>query len=295
MKIHYVTAGDRTFASSRLRAFKPGEALAKMGHTIAFNPPDPLDAEVLVVQKRAGCEGLMREARARGMRVVLDVDDFIPSMPFAEADVVTVDTAYKREHLWQNAVVVPDALDTEADSPRKDDHAIDLKRAVTVCNAENLYHLQHAAEACRRHGIELTVITHLNGTNYGETYGVYGVQWSLCTVDAELIEHDLFIAPFVFDGAWSPEWVKSKSANRLYKAWALGLPVAGTPIASYMEAGLRYSATNVADWVHVLTALRSQEAREADAQAGYERAQAFRAERVAEIWERAFLGASNVL
>jgi hypothetical protein len=283
MRVAYYPAGDRSFASSRLRVYKIADALQLRGHTVAFFPDDPLTYDVVVVQKRTDCAALMRACREYGVRVVYDVDDYIPDLPVDLADVVTVDTPAKRE-LYPNAVVIPDALDVEANSPYKSVHSHALTRAVWVGNAENLYNIHHAAQACRELGIELTVVTDLSGKHYGEVYGVRGVQWTLESADAELVEHDLCILPFSFDGRWGRAWVMSKSANRLYKAWGLGLPVAATPIPSYVEAGLQYAATTTAEWIGALTALQSPIARHADAARGYEIAQTQTAEAVANRW-----------
>ena len=288
MKIAYYPAGDRNFASSRLRVWKIADELVKRGHEVAFVPDDPTAYDVCVVQKRTDCEGVMRDCRESGVRVVLDCDDYM-RLDTTYADVVTVDTPSKLE-LYPSAVVVPDALDVEPDSPRKTVHQHALKRAVWVGNQDNLYHIHHAAEACRKLDIELTVITNLNGLNVGETYGVRGVQWVLKSVDAELVEHDLFIAPFVVNGAWSPEWVRSKSANRILKAWRLGLPVAATRIPSYAEAGLRYAATTTQEWIDVLTALMPLSARVVDAARGCLRTQQYTAGIVAQKWLEVFTG-----
>jgi hypothetical protein len=56
MKIAYYPAGPRTFASSRMRCYRPADALKAMGHEITVNEL-PLNADVLVVQKRWDIHG----------------------------------------------------------------------------------------------------------------------------------------------------------------------------------------------------------------------------------------------
>lgn len=289
MKIRYFPAGDRAFASSRLRVYRIADALAAQGQRISFDN-DPFENDVVVFQKRFELPMLMHQLRQRNIRVVLDVDDWIPNVPVEYADVVTVDTAAKRA-LYPGAVIVPDALDVDEPHPYKVEHRDRFTQAVWIGNAENVYHIDHAARACQRVGILLVAITDLSKVDVSAYPNTLGVRWRLESIDSLMTQCDVFLAPFVFEGRWSQEWVASKSANRIQKAWALGLPVAATPIPSYVDAGLRYAAATVEEWVQALTELQTHEARWQDAARGCPRVQAVRAEAVAEQWLRIFEGA----
>lgn len=290
MRIAYFPAGPRTFASSRMRCYRPGEALEKLGHEVSYAALSTVD--VVVIQKRYDLPVLMQDLRQRGVRVIFDVDDMMFDLsPFELADVVTTDTEYKREQ-WPTAVVVPDCLDLDDDAPKKSVQADYLKRAVWIGSAENVYHIRYAAEACNRLGIELIVITDTNSPKFAAySRDVTGVQWSLDTVDQQMIECDVCLCPYVISGGeWGEAWVRSKSENRIVKAYGLGLPVIGTPIPSYVSAGLQYCAETTEEWIAALQAISPRAAREVDAERGYLIAQQYRAEVVAEKWLEVFKG-----
>lgn len=296
MIINYLTAGSRDFASSRLRAYLPGDEIAKYGHTVTFNGGIETPADIFVFQKRFNerDQALMRQCHARGIKVVLDVDDMMNDIPFSLADVLTTDTKYKQE-FWPNAVVVPDVCDIESGAIRKSVHTENLTKVVWVGNAENAYHLRDCASACHFLRIELTVITDLNNraySNFAYTDGVQGVAWDVKTVDAEMIKADVAVFPLVFDGPYAHrrEWIESKSENKIVKAWALGLPVIGTPIPSYLAAGLRNSASTHDGWVEALERFRPRGTRIADAKAGAKTAKTYAVEKIALKWMDVFEG-----
>lgn len=290
MRWVFYTAGDVRMASSRLRAFLPGKALAEAGHIVLWNPPpDQIRADVVVVQKRPDLTSQYAGWRAKGTTVVYDCDDLYEWARAAAvgADLVTVDTPMKLA-FFHNARVVPDALDVPPVYAVKSEHREKLEEAVWFGHPENLIHIDHAAEACRRCGVNLSVITDLKHPAFqGMDAQVTGYGWSGESIDRELIQYDLAILPYRFDTTWGAEWVRAKSANRVYKAWALGLPVAATPIPSYMEAGVIYAATTVEEWMAALSLLQDRHMRLADAVSGQRRALQFAPARVAALWELA--------
>lgn len=274
MKIAYYPAGPRATASSRLRVWKIADVLEKLGHEVTVNK-SPFSADVLIVQKRTDAELYMQMCRERGIKVILDVDDWLPEMQYMAqfADIVTVDTAAKLQ-LFPGATVIPDALDIDEGVETAPYHDDELKWIVWYGNSENEYHARHVQVACHKLDLEFFAIT--------------GSKWGLSTVDRMIIDYDLVVCPYRYDGPQSAEWINSKSANRILKAWALGMPVAGTPIPSYVDAGLQYCATSVDEWVAALEALRDPAAREADAERGRVIASAFTADKVAEQWLEVF-------
>jgi hypothetical protein len=287
MIISYYTAGPRTWPSSRLRAYMVGDVLEQWGHTVWYNPPDASHSDVIVLQKRFDLNERIAGWRNAGARVFFDVDDYMPDGPALLVDTVTVDTSAKLD-LYPGAVIVPDCLDIQADSPRKMAHNENLRRVVWFGSADNVYHITNAAEATRRLGLEFIIITDLERHPVGQAHGVTGVQWSLSNVDQYIVEADLVVCPYVFTGKWGKAWVQSKSANRVLKAWGLGMPVAATPIPSYVEIGTQHFASTVDDWLITLRGLMDQEARERDASRGWRIAQQYRAEQIASQWLRVF-------
>lgn len=290
MNIVYYTAGSRDWASSRLRAWKVADALAEMGHTVTMNPPLLPETDVLIVQKRTDVVDTMQVARKRGVRIIYDVDDYIPNLPVECADVVTVDTAAKRD-LYPGAIVIPDCLDIDEGSPVKITHNPHLERVVWYGNVENAYHVRDAYTAARCLGLQLFLITSNPPRDLlVQLAGAQWFGWNAQAIDHEIIEHDLVICPYVFDGDWPEKWVKSKSANRVLKAWALGMPVAGTAIPSYVDVGLKYCASTPADWERIFSDLADQDRRVQDAAVGLRIAYAFSARSLVYQWLEVFNG-----
>lgn len=292
MNIAWFTSGDRNMASSRLRAWKIGDVLQQQGHTVTWGKVDD-NTDVMVMQKRNTPNdiSLMEMCKRQSIRIIYDLDDYIPNLPVQCADVITVDTPAKLA-LYPNAVIIPDCLDIdEMANLQPEGTARYLEEVVTVSNPENMYHIQNAAAACYQLDISLTVITDTKHHAYAHFDGVQGVAWDVATVDAEIVKHDLFIAPLMFGHPqWSDDWVRSKSANRILKAWGLRMPVAATPIPSFIEAGLVYRAQTVDEWVAALTKLESEEARYYDAGIGLQKANRYRADIIAKQWLAVFEG-----
>lgn len=293
--ITWFPMSDRSAASSRLRVWKIADALK--GNPIVGDMhlsghiQTGSECDVIVVQKRLDLHEQMIRWIGEGRRVIWDCDDYIPYPNLPDGVIVTVDTEYKRK-LYPNAVIIPDCLDI--DEPANlypEGTARYLEEVVTASNPENMYHIQNAAAACYQLGISLTVITDTKHHAYAHFDGVQGVAWNVATVDAEIIKHDLFIAPLMFGHPqWSDDWVRSKSANRILKAWGLRMPVAATAIPSFLEAGLVYEAQTVDEWVAVLTNLESEEARYYDAGIGLQKANRYRADIIAKQWIDVFEG-----
>ena len=248
-KIAYFPLGGRTVASSRLRVWKIADALARQGHTVLFAPSDAKvqTCQAAVVQKRMDLGPRMQRWRAAGVKVVWDIDDYHPYQP--PADVVTIGAERLRE-LYPQGVSIPDALDVKPDSPIKDKHG-ELRRVCWFGISENQYHAQHVYEACQELDLELTIIMEPGPRRFAQARYV---RWSLETVDREITACDLAACSYVFDGKWPAQWVAAKGENRLFKAWALGMPVIGTPIQAYVDAGLEHLAATRAEWVEALEA-----------------------------------------
>ena len=291
MNITYLPMGTRNTASSRLRVHKIADVLAMQGNNVRFAPGVLLaeQADVIVVQKRQDMTDDMLGWVKRGKRVIWDVDDWIPYPDLPAGVQVTVDTPYKLE-LYPNAVVVPDALDVNRMTPFKTVHSSRFQRVVWVGNPENWEQMRHVVWACEKLKLDIVAITDTGSHHYATYPNVTGVQWNLESVDLEIIQADIMVCPYIYDGTWDQRWIKSKSANRLLKGWALGMPVAGTPIPSYIDAGLEYKATTTDEWIDVLIHMASRNARVYDGLRGYKIAQEYKADRVAERWLRVFNG-----
>lgn len=280
MNIAYDALGGINLASSRLRVYYPAWQLARRGHKVTMlSHSISLNWRpyTIMFQKRSdgAIKKLIESHRMLGAHIVVDCDDWLPDMQEVAqlADVVTVDTPAKLE-LFPNAVVIPDALDVSESAPLKTEHNDDLRRVVWFGNLENKYHADIVNAACCALNIEFHCISTGN--------------WFMNTIDHELIKYDLAVCPYVFDGDHSAEWINSKSANRPLKSWALGLPVAGTPIPSYIDVGLQYQAQTLDEWVAALTTLRDPALRAADAARGRDVALQYSADKIAVKWLEVF-------
>src|SRR5882724_5548946 len=145
MNISYFPMGDRNAASSRLRVYKIADELIKLGHSVSFNEVNGA-THVAVVQKRYDLDAEIVKWRNEGIRVIFDYDDLIV-LPIPAVDCITVDTKYKHQKNV-GSMVIPDCLDIEQTSPFKTYHNDALRTAVYCANAENIYHVKDALEAC---------------------------------------------------------------------------------------------------------------------------------------------------
>lgn len=290
MKIGYYPEGPLTLASSRLRVYYPAQALMDKGHTVIIDPDrDQLALlDVLIVQKNAWRRWVpeMNHAFALGKKVIWDVDDCVDP-PEGMYTHITIDTPRKL-HRYSTAKIVYDCLDVPPGAAVKQDHALMLQRLVGFCGFDNVYHFRAVAHAADHLGLQLTLITDLSRATFDFSVMVGAEHWTLDSIDAQLIRYDLSVCPYVLDGPHDLDWVTSKSANKPLKAWGLGLPVAGSPIPSYVEAGLEYQAFTVRDWITVLEELADVRQRLEDAKRGWAVAQAYTAERMAVRWLEVF-------
>lgn len=267
----------REAASSRLRAYLIGDVLQHQGHEVLYDPPavTPVDAAVFV---KWGDQETFAAWRAAGAKVVFDMPDYWPhQVPLAaHADAVTVNTPGVFDlYRDRNPVLIPDALDVTPASPLKTGQAPDV---LSVCWYGGWYSIENAAmvgRACQALGLTFVMITGFPADIPAPSYPVEIVPWSLETIDQAITACDVAACPSARPHA---------SPNRPLKAWALGMPVAGTPIRSYVEVGLRHQATTLDEWITALETLRDPALRQADADAGWITTRAFRAEVLAERW-----------
>jgi hypothetical protein len=266
-----------------------GDALSRLGHQVVFNQdPNEEPGDVNIFQKRFDLPELMARLRNADKRVIWDCDDYIPDGPIEYADLVTVDTLAKLE-LYPGAVIIPDALDIPDDATPKTHHTEELNRVVWFGNADNLYHAANVSGACKQLGLCFVVITQLDKVpDEQREWASEWYEWDLSTIDNLLIQCNLAACSYVSDGLWSQAWVNSKSANRLLKAWGLGLPVIGTPIPSYVEVGLLHKATTVDEWCDELRIMSGHATRLADARNGMTVASTYQAKRIANKWLEVF-------
>ena len=290
MNIKYFALGNEDTASSRLRVYKIAVALNQMGHSVRVTTDEVRGTpseHLIVVQKRLDLRRHMKEWLKRGMRVIFDIDDPLDT-EVPPCSLLTVGSKFLAKQ-YKNSIYVPDCLDVDNVNLFKRIHSDKLQKVCWFGNECNLYHAEPVRMACKELGMQLVVVTDLN-TKEGllEWDGVCYQQWDRATVDRRIIDCDLVVCPYVDGGRWGEEWVNAKGENRLLKAWALGLPVVGTPIPSYMEFKIKHTAQTPGEWVSALEVLQKKHLRERDAKRGREIALQSTAHHIAVKWLKAF-------
>lgn len=285
MRIVYFPAGPWSQASSRLRVHRVVPELERMGHEIGFEAAVSPRWDIAVFQKHGHLAELMRRWRDVGATVVWDCDDLI-LLPEIEslADIVTTDTDGHAKH-YKLARAIPDCLDWEPGDVWRTRHFDRLQRVVWFGHWENTYHAKYVSEACRRLDVHFSMITDwTRAPAAARAMADEHIQWNERTVNQEIIRHDVAACSYIPDS----EWVRTKGRNRLYKAWALGMPVIGTPIADYVDGGLFWRATTTDEWAEALKWMDSKEVRVRDAERGRDLALKHRAPSIARLWETLF-------
>jgi len=247
MKLAWFTNGDRNRASSRLRAWGIADRLP---FESTFNDEAAAEsADVVLVQKRPDLHEKMK-SWATSKPVAWDCGDEIGYTPPKGVIVITPG------HYFGPGIVLPGLVDVSESPQVKTSHGV-LRRVCWYGDPLNQRHVYPVVVACERMKLECVLITDVERAEFtGCTYR----QWSIDTVDAEIQACDLVACPFVD--------APRKGENKLLKAWALGMPVVGTPVESYRSFGLRWKATTAEEWVDTLTLMRCPERRAADADLG---------------------------
>jgi predicted O-methyltransferase YrrM len=211
-RINFDTFGDRTKASSRLRAWMLADQLQAIGFSATVN--GALDVEVQVFQKRRDAKRL-RIARANGARIVFDFDDnYLLDDVGAKDDVLAF--------MNQADVVTVGSRDLLERARRYHDHVILLENPLDVLPGSG------AKVDFRWQGMlgwfgapENQGILHSLGLRERVTTVTADgdIPWSLETIDGVLKQFDLVLLPVEADA-----WTLAKNANRLLKCVALGVP-----------------------------------------------------------------------
>lgn len=286
MNIVYFPLGNETIASSRLRVHKVIPHLRSRGHRVWIDAdPDQVDADVVVVQKRHDLGRSMRRWIENDRLVVYDLADREARLEPHSA--LTVSTAELQRQVGGS--VVPDCLDITPGAAAKIRHRDRLETVAWCGLGCNVYHADPVWRACRDLGLRLVIVTDLGGRHQFPRWdGAEYRRWDLETVDAELADCDVLACPYVRGGRWPWDWTRCKSANRVLKGWALGLPVVGTGIPSYRRVGLDLLAETPDQWRERLAELTDRRARERSVEGKREYALMFDAGNVATVWLRTF-------
>lgn len=179
-KIALLPAGTIDVASSRLRCIGLARELQFIGYDARLGAEFGHDADVLFVQKRInrGVLSAARAVKARGGRVIYDVDDYGDALKWVETsprvhaefmgqcDAICVDTEMRRDVLAKDPTyaeipewwVVPDPIDYIgfADNPPAVPRDIDAVSGLVACwfgNAPNITPAIPYLEAARKNPV----------------------------------------------------------------------------------------------------------------------------------------------
>ena len=270
---------DRNTASSRLRVWNIQPFIPDSKIAIA-NKYDSKDT--VVIQKIPDME-LLKNAKSQGARVIYDIDDFYWGDAkyhemLDECDHITVDTEKKKdmiemfENLKGKVTVIPDSLDWDG-----------TKRETTGSKVigwtgygNNSQYLNPILENLP---FPIRLITTSDWTQYihGKGENIQSRPWSLAMVDKYLAECDLglYYLP-------DREFEQCKSANKLLKNWAIGIPTYTSPMPAYVKAmkdagvGEQYLVKDIEGWKDIKMVPFDEKLRDYAMQ--------FEASKIAKLW-----------
>jgi len=278
--IFFRPVGNEQTASSRLRVFNiaPHIENAVIGIADEFRSGD-----TLVIQKIPDIE-LLKRAKSEGARVIYDLDDYYWQNPeYHEmldlCDHITVDTEKKKEmiELFENlkgkVTVIPDSLDW--DGTRKEVYGQGVIGWTGYGNNS-----QYINPILDKIPFPIRLITTSDWPQYihGKGENIQSRPWSLAMVDKYLAECSigLYYLP-------ERDFEQCKSANKLLKNWAIGLPTYTSPMPDYVKAmeeagvGEQYIVKDLEGWKDIKFVPFDEKCREYAMQ--------FEASKVAKQWK----------
>lgn len=243
MKTLFISAGDESWGSSRLRAYWPAKYMedAAVVTIQSVEASLPL-AEAYIWQKSINVNYLI-ESRQKGILNFWDVCDplwwwtpnevkaiapQVDGMVFSSTPLMDDFKAWALENDVQTPVYcIPDRMDL-AHYPIQRQHAnVQPVRLIWFglsINRMGLFGAFGDLErlVCNGHQIELTIFDDRPGDpmEVQASFPIYYSRWSLGHENAIIASHDIAILP-PYPGSWG----KVKSNNRQLTAWACGLPV----------------------------------------------------------------------
>lgn len=242
---------DRNTASSRLRVWNIQPHIQKSVIGIAN---EYKEGDILVIQKIPDLE-LLKKAKSQGAKVIYDIDDYYWHDAkyyemMTQCDHITVDTEEKKKMMHTipilrgKVTVIPDSLDW--DGTKKEKYGSGVIGWTGYGN--NAQYLNPILDKLQ---FPIRLITTSDWPQYihGKGENIQSRPWSLEMVDKYLSECDLGLY-------YLPErdFEQCKSANKLLKNWAIGIPTYTSPMPAYVEAmkeagvGEKYLVRDMDDW-----------------------------------------------
>lgn len=267
-RILFLTVGDRTWASSRLRSYWPADIIPG-AHALQWRQgteiPDDYDAYVWM---KTGDVDVMRTLRQMGKLQFIEVCDpawwWQPREQRALIDECTAIVAASEPTAkdilsWygdKKCYVIPDRLNLAHYTTRRTEYALSAPlRFIWYGVAANRFVVSGAIpflERLEAEGVKLSLTICDNYPDkqwtFTDRFPVYFTQWSLDRESEIIAAHDIAFLP-----KYPPPWGPLKTNNRALTAWACGLPV-----------------TDAENWLQLYTLATSATERRAQAEFGYE-------------------------
>jgi len=287
MAIYAIPFGNKNTASSRLRIYNIGPHIKEYFIGPPGNDPiykEPLEqikkGDVLIIQKYPAIEAL-RNAKKIGAKVIYDIDDYYWDKPeyqtmIDEADLVTVDTYYKKRMLNDKATVIPDSLDWDGTKKEKYGDGKIIGWTGYGNNSQYLNGLEIDKD------YTLRLVTSPDWFKYLPRLDVQSRPWSEAMADKYLAECD-------YGMYYLPErkFEQCKGMHKLLKNWAIGLPTYVSPMPDYVMAfaeaevdGTDLIIKNKADWKKLKPVKFDEKCRKY--------ALKYEAKEIAKLWEKLF-------
>lgn len=243
MSVLFVAAGDKTFGSSRMRAWWVAERMGAQAVKWDGGGAMPI-ADTYIFQKTLNGQ-LAADLRKMGKRVWWDVCD--PSWWFQPQEcadivrhidgVVASNEPLLKDFLrWVQDVpidheiqahVIGDRLDIGHFPKTRQHQRVQTVRLIWYGVAANRVSLHAAIPTLERlacNGQQFAVTIMDNEPNHpwriSERFDTYHLQWTLARENAVLSSHDIALLP-----PYPGKWGQIKSNNKTVTAWANGLPV----------------------------------------------------------------------
>ena len=262
MKTLFITAGDETFASSRIRAYWP----AKYMEDTEVIPAAKLngissDVETIILQKVVLQPEVIDALMLAGVRVFWDVCDPVWWFSPKDANEVILRVSgmvCSNQGLandlknwcedWKQYIpihTIPDRIEEKAYPLKRQHHDVDPVRFIWFGFSQNRPALYGALANLERlqangHNISLTVFDDNppNSWRLPVSFPVHYETWSLDKENEVIAGHDIALLP-PYPGPWG----SVKSDNKQLTAWACNLPVVNgfvyEDIIPCMDAKLR--------------------------------------------------------
>lgn len=247
----FVTAGPRSWASSRMRGYWIAECMG--ADVVTWNEVitegEILDTDIYIFQKFTTPE-MVAHLTSIGKRVYWDVCDpswwFQPEAAREIADRVTGIVAATGElaadlRKWsgRTPVVIPDCLRMEHFTVKREHAQVETPRFIWYGIAANRIGLLSARTFLERlaangHQFEVTIFDERPDIKAQEVEGlcpVNYIKWSMDTENEVIAAHDIALVP-LYPGPWG----RVKSNNRQLTAFACGLPVTTADDYEELEA-----------------------------------------------------------